>query len=292
MTTNARICVKNAVDDSRCVLSCSVSDILPVENLQNVVRERILRVAAGSDIDVKGTYGGESVRASMVSFYRHNLEAGATVRFRGYSDDAWTTLVIDTGDRDAVPTATLDYLDFGISPLGISIWDPNYRLKRTTVFFDDADMALFDSEIIGSWKATITDPSNTSGNIDLSRLWVGKYFELTYNPIYGAAIGLMDDSKVWRTDGGSARADAVVPYRGGKFDLQAFPEADRAMWVASSQYCGVGRRPFFFSLYPDNELPALTRDFEGEFIFRPPLPQMARVQGDARHSTAVTIEET
>jgi hypothetical protein len=293
MTANARVCGKNSVDDSRVVLTSSASEILPLSNVQLRARGRIVRYAAASGVEMKGTYGGEAVRATMFSPYRHNLEPDGTVRFRGYSDAAWTTLVIDTGDRPAVPTATLDYLDSGIDPLGISIFSPKYRLKRTTVWFDDADMLLYTTDVILSWKVTISDPTNTSGYMDISRLWIAKHFELEDNPVYGGAMSLIDESQTYRTDGSTPRNDAGAFYRGGKFDVQNFHEADRAMWASISQYCGAGRRPFFFSLFPSNDTPALTAAHDGEFIFKNPLPQLTHAQtSDRRYSTTINIEET
>lgn len=290
--SNLRICGKNAVDDSRAVLTCSVTDILPVANLQNVARGRILRVAAGTGIEVRMNLGGEDFRATFMSAIRHNLESDATIRYLGYSDNL-TTLVIDTDDRPAVPSATLSALDFGIEALGISLWDPTSRQKRTTIFFDDDDMLLNTSEILQSCKVIITNPTNTTGYIDISRLWTGKYLELTDNPVYGSTIGLIDESQTYRTDGGGPHTDAAVPYRGAKYETQFIPEADRAFWSALAEYCGAGRKPFFLSLLPDNTIPALTKDCDGEFIFKNPLPQFAFVDAaDGRHSTSITIEET
>lgn len=293
MTANLRIVAPNAVDDSRCVLTCSVSQILPATNLQNVKHGRILRVAAGTGIQVKGTYGGDSVHATMMSFLRHNMESDSTFQFEGFSDAAWTTKVIDTGPRVVIPSATLGFLDFGVAPLGSSLFDPYRGQKWREVWFDDADMVLYSSDVIASWRLTLTDPTNTSGYIDLSRLWVGQHFETDSNPIYGAVLGWLDESQSFRTDGGDPHTDAAVPYRGGKFDLQNFPEADRLAWMKLARYCGPGRRPFYLSLFPSDDTPSLTIDYSGEFIFRNPLPQLIYVDANGgAHNTTITIEET
>jgi hypothetical protein len=294
MTANLRICLKNAVDDSRAVLTCSVADILSVYNLQNIARERILRVAAADGIEVRCNYGGEAVRATFMSLIGFNIDPGigATVRFQGYANDDLTGLVIDTGDRDAVPSGTLDYLDFGIGALGASLFDPTSRRKQREVWFDDGAMTVYDStEVILSWKLTINAASN-SQDIDLSRLWVGKHFELDSNPVYGAGFGWVDESQTYRTDGGGSHTDAAVPYRGGKFDMQNFPESDRSMWADAGRYCGAGRKPFYLSLEPGNEVPARTVFYSGEFIFKNPLPQLTYVDAKGgAHNTSITIEE-
>lgn len=288
-----RICLRNAVDDSRAVLTCSVSDILSVYNLQTSAIGRPLRVAAADGIEIRCTYGGEALRATMMGMLGFNLDPGigATVRFQGYSADDLTGLVIDTGDRDVVPSGTLDYLDFGIGALGVSLFDPSSRRKQREIWFDDADMVVNTSEVILSWKVTINAADN-SQDIDIARLWVGKHFELDSNPIYGAGFGWIDESQTWRTDGGSAHTDAAVPYRGGKFDMQNFPETDRAMWANAAHFCGPGRRAFYLSLEPDNTVPARTVFYSGEFIFKNPLPQLVYVDANGgAHNTTINIEE-
>ncbi|HJW51510.1 MAG TPA: hypothetical protein VJ501_05815, partial [Burkholderiaceae bacterium] len=181
-----RICGANCVDDDRCVLACSVTDILPVENLQDTSRGKILRVAVGTGIEITGTYDGEDVAASMMSLIRHNMSGDGSVRFQGFSDAAWTTQVIDTGTRSAVPTAMLGDIDFGIGEFGFNIFSPTYREKRTTIWFDDDDMVQYVTPVMQSWKLTLGEIDPAITYIDASRLWLGEHHEFAANPVYGS----------------------------------------------------------------------------------------------------------
>ncbi len=294
---NLRICGANVVDDDRCTLTCSVADILPVENLQDISRGKILRVAVGASNEIKGTYGGEDVAITFVSLIRHNMTGDGTFRLQGYSDPAWTTQVIDTGTRSAVPTAMLDEIDFGIGEIGVNVFSPTYREKRTTVWFDDADMVANSTEVVQSWKVTFGDTDGSLDYLDASRLWLGEHYELEDNPAYGSALGYMDESVTWRTDGGGSRTDAALPYRGGKLDLQLLPEVDRRYLTALSHFCGAGRRTFFASWFPDlladDAEPKLTAAHEGEFICKSPLPQFVHVDSmtAGRFNASLSIEE-
>jgi hypothetical protein len=295
--SNLRMAGGNCVDDERCVLACSVTDILPVENLQDRSRGKILRVAVAATVEVTGTYGGEDIAASFVSALRHNWTGDSTFRFRGYADPATTTQTIDTGTRSAVPTAFLEGIDFGIGELGVNVFSPNYREKRTTIWFDDADMVQFDTPVMQSWKVTYGDVLNPFGYLDLSRLWLGEHHEFASNPVWGSSFGWVDESQTWRTDGGGARTDAALPYRSGKLDCQLMPEADRAYMMALMQFCGAGRRTFFLSLFPEllgsnDQAGALIAAHEGEMIFKGPLPQLVHNEASGgRYNATVNIEE-
>lgn len=254
MTANLRIASKNHVDDSRCVLSCSASPILPLANLQSTVRGRILRVAAGSGIQIKGTYGGEAVRASMAAIVRHNLEADATWRFQGYSDAAWTTQVVDSGTVAAIDVTALGDLDFGVDALGSGPWDSLVGQKLSRVYIA--------STVLLSWKITINDPTNSSGVIDVCRAWVAKYFEFDMNPVHGSKVAWKEDSQMWNTDGGTPRVDAGTPYRQLALNLEWMPETDRRDFMDILRRNGM-RSDLFVDLMPDgnaHELVAFCAD--------------------------------
>ena len=86
--SNLRIVAKNEVDHPSCVLTCSVVPTLSLDNLKNPVRGRIARIPSGAAFDIKGTYGGTGIYATMVSLIRTNLEPAATWQIYGYSDVA------------------------------------------------------------------------------------------------------------------------------------------------------------------------------------------------------------
>ncbi len=283
---NLRIAAKNHVDDLRCVLSGSGTPIFPLANLQNYKRGRFLRFdAADSPFDIKGTYGGESVRATVASIIRHTGEPDGSWRYRGYSDAAWTTLVQDSGELPLVDSATLGYLDFGIAPLGSSLWDSFYGQKIAQAWNDE--WITNTSEIIGSWKLTIDDPTNTESVVDLSRLWIAKYFEFSSNPNYGSKIGWRESSQQWETDGGSMHVDGGPSSRLLQLDLQYFPEATRLQLMDILRYVGL-RRDIFLSLRPDGTGEE-KRDFTMNALLQS-MPDLTFAEFGL-HSTNITFRE-
>lgn len=280
---NLRLAYKNSVDHPACVLTTTVTPILPLDNLKNYKRGRILRYPAADGQFISATFGGNGVRCSMAALCRHNLEPAATWRFRGYSDPDWTTEVIDTGDLVAVDSSSLGSLDWGVAPLGSGVFDPFYGQKMSTAYFDET--------LLLSWTIEISDAGNSSGFIELSRVWVGAYFELAENPEYGLIMGWVEKSETWRSDGGSPHCDGAIPYRGGSFDLRYIVEADRAQWMDITRYCGLGRRDLFMSVRPDDTNLNLKRDYEGVFIFQGELPRPAYSEFE-RYDAKVTVEET
>lgn len=284
MSANARVVYKNAVDDSRCTLSCSVAVQLALSYVQSYSR-RPFRASSSAAFKIKGTYGGAAVRASMVSALRTNLTSDSTWRFRAYSTVDWTgTAVVDTGIVYPIEALSLEELDFGVDPLGEDIWRSFYGQKNAVAWFTEG------STIFLSWEIDIVDTGNPDGYVDIMRLFVGNHFELTINPEYGVQWGWEEGSKLWDTQGGGVRADVSDPWRVGKLDLLHMQEADRARWMDVTRYCGVGRRDFFFSLYPTDANSKLTRDYYGNFIFLPPLPKLTTTMLD-RYSSTLNVRE-
>lgn len=280
---NLRLAFKNSVDHPACVLTTTAAaETLPLANIQNFKRVRIFRYPAADGKLIKATFGGNGIYANMVSLSRHNLEPAATIRFRGYSDANWSVQVIDTGAQVAVDSSTLGTLDWGVAPLGSGIFDPFYGQKMTTLYFTRT--------LLLSWTIEINDSGNSSSFIDVSRVWVGDYFELTENPEYGLIMGWVEKSETWRSDGGSPYTDGVIPFRGGTFDLRYIVEADRAQWMDITRYCGLGRRDVFVSVRPTDTDLNLKRDYEGIFIFQGELPRPAYSEYE-RYDAKVTVEE-
>lgn len=278
--SNLRLVAKNEIDHPSCILTCSVTPTLALDNLKNMVRGRIFRAPASPAFDIKGTYGGSGVYASMVSLIRTNLEPSATWRFRGYSTADWTgTPAIDTTTLVAIDSTDLGDLDFGVEPLGSGIFDPFYGQKMT--------LAWFARTLILSWTLTITDTGNSSGFVDASRLWLGDYYELANNPSYGAKVAWREATQQWETDGGSIRSDAGVPYRTLSLDLGYVVEADRAQLFDTFRYCGM-RKDIFVCPYPSGTA-AQVRDYTMNGVLQV-LPDLVTV-GYGQDTTTLNFRE-
>lgn len=251
MSANMRLVAKNTVDDSRCVLTSSVAATLTLENLKKRARGKITRINSATSFEIKATFGGDSVRIAQAAALWTNLDIDATWRLQGYSDAAWSTEVVDSGTVSCIDATQLGDLDFGVDPIGANIFDPFYGQNFALLWVTET--------VVASWKLTISNTTNADGYIDISRLIVGKYFEVAYNPVYGLKLGWKEATQVWETDGGTPHSDAGTPYRVLTFDIQLIPEADRQKWMDIIRYIGM-RRDVFVAVMPEGSA-AQRRDY-------------------------------
>lgn len=258
-TANMLLVAKNSVDHPACVLSCTATPTLPLDNLKNYTRERITRIPCNPAFEIRATFGGNGVYASAACLSRCNLEPAATWRFQGYTAATnWTGANVDTGTLTAIESATLGSLDWGVQPLGGGIFDPFYGQKMA--------LAFFARTLFLSWKITITDTGNSHGAIDISRAIVGEYFQPAWNFDWGYRWGWKEKSEIWDTDGGGPRCDAAVPYRAGQFDIKNITEAERQTWMSIFRTVGVGRSDFLVCPFPTGTSQQI-RDYSANAIF-------------------------
>lgn len=243
MANNLRLVPKNAADAATLTASPAVETSLPVSNLQNILRARIMRTTSAAAQTISGTWGGTGYPVNMAAILRHNIESAGTWRVQLYSDAAWTTQIYDSGNVTAIDSLTLGELDWGVSPLGSGLYDAFLGQRNSAIYFPEVTAVSF--------KITITDTGNSAGYIDVSRLWLGQYIAPAYNVSYGLQLAWRDNTTQVRTDGGSLRSDGGQPWREIRFSLDALPEADRSAWSDVFRYAG-RRLDVFVSVFPES----------------------------------------
>jgi len=252
MATRLFICTRNVIDEASLSLSAgSVVSTLPITNLQLPARGRIARFnpIATSPV-IRWTWGGDGRYANVVMLNRHNLESAATWRVELFNTVDWTgSAVYDSGTVAAVDSVTLGDLDWGVAPLGSGIFD-SFLGQKFSIVFPSRVLHL-------SGRVTINDSGNSSGNIDASRLYVGDATEFTYN-FDRIDMGWEEDSRLTRSDGGSARADGQIAYRVMDLNLEWLTEADRAKLLDMARFAG-RRKDVLVSAFP-GETGELLRD--------------------------------
>jgi hypothetical protein len=290
---NTILCPLNIVDDPACVLT--MHDYLSSPNvdftaalspyyLQDQSRGRVMRVTTANQsaltFAIRATYGGASFSAQMAALMRANLSAAATWRFVGYSNANWTGIVADTGTLTALDTTNVGGIEVYPAFQPTSVYDP--RLGRRFAF------ATFAQATVKSWEIYITDPTNANAYVDVSRAFIGNYFQLSIPAAHPITLGSGDNSAQWPTDGGSLRIDASVPFRKMNFDIKAAPDLDRQVWINLAEYCGKSR-DFFICVYPSQSAATL-RDYTMQAVFSGELPQL---QTDAvvLNNAAITVRE-
>lgn len=131
----------------------------------------------------------------------------------------------------AVDIYTLGDLDWGIAPLGSSVFDGFLGQKHSVAYFAENTTA------INSLKVTIRDPDNEQGYIEASRLYMGRGIELTYNPDT-LSCKWDEDTKQDRSAGGSLMSDGAQPFRIMTADLGVVSNEQRGELMDMFRFAG------------------------------------------------------
>ena len=213
-----RLIVTNLADSATLSASPAFSSSTPVSNLQDQSREKVGRTTGLSTQTIDVTLASPRMISAAV-IYRGNFTSEATWRVKVYDDAALTTLLYDSGDSYLAAPMPLGDLDWGVDPLGASLFDGwGYTFA-----------ALWFTPVLGGFvRITLSDASNPDGYMEASRLFIGKYFQPTGMPSPGLSLEWRDTSEQSRTDGGTLRTEAGTKYRALTLSGALMPETDRA----------------------------------------------------------------
>lgn len=235
-----RLMYKNLIDTATLTADPLMVSTLDVGNLQLTCRCRVARSVpfdpSPFDQQIEGDLAAYS-EVSGLSLWRHNLSDTATIKLELYSQVGQTgTLAYDSGWVLAVEAGLFTDWDF----------------RWSTLWFTPTSCYSF--------RITVRDDFNTDEYIEISRAVFGNYVEPTYNPSYGLELAWEEDTKQFRTDGGSLHSDPTTAFRGIKLKLDGIDETDRTTFMDMLRV--VGRRTdFLISVYPEVG-GALERDYE------------------------------
>lgn len=233
-----RIIANNLTDIA--TLSASPGLATQVSNLQLEAREKVARTVglATQTIDVM-LPSADAISACVI--YRGNFTSTATWRVRVYDTAAMATLLYDSGTVDLAAPKTLGDLDWGVDPLGASLFDGwGYTFA-----------ALWFEQVIGAFvRITLDDASNPDGYMEASRLFIGTYFETIYAPRNGMWMGWRDTSTQQRTEGGTLRTEPGATYRAMALNGDQMPESDRVALSELLRTAGL-REDLYVSVFPE-----------------------------------------
>lgn len=241
---NLRIIHDNVAD--RAVLSASSqAGLLGPANLQRERKSTVLR-SVGTALTITATLPlGEIVGGVVLPFC--NLTSNAKIRVRGYTAPGDTVPAIDTGLILACAYVPLGAWDFGATALAANAFSFGGGAYAR---------AWFPRKTARHFVIDLTDPGNSAGYIECSRLVMGNYWEPENNASYGASVTPLDTSTLYRTAGGEQRVAAGSTYRKLSLPLDHMTPLDRAaVWRLVR---GSGKRlPILVSLFPEDADPEL-----------------------------------
>jgi hypothetical protein len=230
MTTPNRffICGRNMADSPYGAFisgsSAPLSAQFPLSNMQRTSRARVYRTSDTALEILLSFAGGVSSRLNFVHLSRFNFSAAATWEAYGYAsyDATGAALANFNGNVPELvyDASTLGELDFGVEPLGASIFDGFKGQMHATRFF------MENTDVVNSVKIIVND-TNPSGYNEIGRVYVGRGIELAYNPAT-LTIAWNEKTEQKRTEGATLLSDGSVPYRKMKAEIGWVNAAQRA----------------------------------------------------------------
>lgn len=236
---NLRIVHDNAVP--RMTLSASSqAGSLTVDRLNSTTKTKVWRsTSTSATLTAVFTNAGEPVECVALPFC--NFSSSATIRVRGYTNEADAVPAFDTGAQLGCPYVAFEDLDWGVEPLGVNAF--SYAAASQCVIW-------FPLAIVKKLVIDFVDTTNEAGYLEGSCLVIGAYWTPKLNMAWGASVVIAESTKNERTESGVLRSDEGTRARRLAFDLKHMNSADRAkLWTILNKN-GMSR-PAFFSLYPD-----------------------------------------
>lgn len=260
-----RIIGENFADSVTLTADPVVPTSTPLTNMQTASRSKVVRTLAYGEVDHIQDFMGDFVPIKAVSALvigRHNMPTGTNINFKLYSDPGQLgTVLYDSG------TLTLTTDEAGGDPLvwGAYAWG-SFSWGQDNISSDEfkvpSNWVHWLPTIINSCRSFKLSIEVTNREIEIGRLIIGNYIEPTYNFSLGHTLAWKEDTKQYRTDGGTLRSDISIPVRELNFDLNTINESDRSSLQYSMRYVGL-RRDFYISLFPDSTNINKKTDYSG-----------------------------
>lgn len=211
---------------------------MPPSNLQSPFRTK-MRCTTLTNQVIKLVWTSARIFSGL-ALLRHNLTSQATWQVKVWADTAATVLVWDSGVQQTNPPKALGDLQWGIEPLGASVFT-NWAYAFSTLWFAPvAGQAI---------TISLTDSANPDGFLQASRLFVGNYIEPIDGPSLGLKLKWTEATRQSRTDGGSLRSDAAEPFRVLALNLDWLTDIERPKFLEVGRLVGL-RKDIFLSIYP------------------------------------------
>lgn len=289
-----RIVADTVIDTGSLTALPAITDL---DNLKKESRSKVIRFS-GATQDINVAIAPTKAISSVV-FGRHNITIGTTIRILMYSDVGATTLIHDSGILTVTADESAgSFINWGDFVWGAINWaqtdadqeefapQPNYVYWVPTPRLEDIGLtAVFgwtsgvdcDGTVpsmtlppteetvygpISAVQAMTIEIGNITQETEIGRLIAGTYIEPTYNMPFGHTMEWKEDTKQYRTEGGTLRSDLGIPNRRFTFDLGTINEEDRSTISDAMRRVGM-RKDFYISLFPEDTNLSKKQDYSG-----------------------------
>lgn len=185
----------------------------PLVNLQDSSQDRMHTAARSVDAAAASTQFvidlGRARDIRVVSILGHNAGMDATIRLRGYSDAARTTLVHDTGLLEFWPE---------FYPPG-NFWSGHMSEEDRGDWSPDFWHAFSANQTARYWLVEISDTLNPDGYIQFSRCILAPAWEPPINLQYGHKVGFTGGAQEEQSRGGVSYFDVLPLRRSQQFSI-------------------------------------------------------------------------
>jgi hypothetical protein len=123
---------------------------------------------------------------------------------------------------------------------------------------------------------------------EIGRMFVGTYFEPTYNMSFNHSMSWEEKTKQYRTDAGTLRSDFSLPFRKYTLNLSVISEADRATLQEGLTQLGL-RKDFYLSEFPETTCVNKENDFSA-IVKLTKVPKYSEIQANY-YKSSYTMEE-
>jgi len=233
---NIRFLTKNS---HKLATLTATSEALSVENTKDARRSFAWRSATLATQTITGTLA-TATSANCFVFANHNLSAGSSVqlilKLSGVT-------VYDSGEIDPK-----NYIPAGVWRAGI---DPYGETLDSFLPYQNYD-SWFASTVFDSYEIIIKDSGNSDGYIQAGLIMLGSYFSPKLNVSYRPKMEWIEDSKTFRTDGGTRRVESIGSiYRKFAFKLDWLDDEDRI--TVLKEFMNSGKKEaIYISIYPES----------------------------------------
>lgn len=255
---NLRIIYQNLVDLSTTTITASsTAGGTSLSNLKLDTKSAVWRSTSSTQASLILDFGTQRTVGGLVLAFSNLAGSGATIRLVGYNApntpsftgsllNTTVTAAFNTGQVACCPWNNLNLPALGTNPAGSS----NYSYGGGTyarVWLNNTQA----STPIRYLGVEISDPTNTAGFLEVSRIITGSYWSPVYNTGYGIDSGIKDLSEHLRTEGGDLITKRGPRFRTLNFGLEWMIGSDRKEMTRILLGNGLPK-PLFVSLFPDS----------------------------------------
>lgn len=245
--SNIRILYNNVADLVIPTATTAISAELGASNLLTEIKTQIFR---SSNLTPTITYNWSTNVQSIncVILPCTNLTETSTIRIKLYNTGL--SVIYDSG---VIPAIRSDNLYSGPLSYNVNLFSFGF-FSKTAIWLPSTINNVSKMDII------LSDPSNTFGYIDCSRVLAGVYWEPLYNIENGIQLNIIDESSISRTNAGNLTTNRGFIYDRISFNYSLLPESDKVILGNIVRAVGSNKN-FFTSLFPDSSNGAEEHDF-------------------------------